>query len=141
MITPHPPPPPPALSTPTFPFLSSLYSLIPVTFSPSLIFSLNSSHILLHPLFLILIRYAPDPTAPGYTLTPSHPHPLTPSPPPPLTPLLSSPSNSYVLSRYAPDPTAPGYTEAAKQRVIRMVEAQVDPMEPPKHLLQKAIRG
>ena len=27
--------------------------------------------------------------------------------------------------RYAPDPTAPGYTEAAKQRVIRMVDAQV----------------
>ena len=43
--------------------------------------------------------------------------------------------------RYAPDPTAPGYTEAAKQRVIRMVDAQVDPMEPPKHLLQKALRG
>ena len=35
--------------------------------------------------------------------------------------------------RYTPNPDAPGYNEAAKQRVIRMVEAQVDPMEPPKH--------
>ena len=43
--------------------------------------------------------------------------------------------------RYAPDPSAPGYTDAAKQRVIRMVEAQVDPMEPPKHQLQKMLRG
>ena len=29
--------------------------------------------------------------------------------------------------RYAPDPSAPGYSDAAKQRVIRMVEAQVTP--------------
>jgi SNW domain-containing protein 1 len=33
------------------------------------------------------------------------------------------------------------YTEGAKQRVIRMVEAQVDPMEPPKHLIKKVPRG
>jgi SNW domain-containing protein 1 len=33
------------------------------------------------------------------------------------------------------------FTEGAKQRVIRMVEAQSDPMEPPKHALQKGVRG
>ena len=33
------------------------------------------------------------------------------------------------------------YTDGAKQRVIRMVEAQVDPMEPPKHLIKKVPRG
>lgn len=33
------------------------------------------------------------------------------------------------------------YTEGAKQRVIRMVEAQVDPMEPPKHLIKKVPKG
>jgi len=33
------------------------------------------------------------------------------------------------------------YNPAAKQRVIRMVEAQVDPMEPPKHKHKKVPRG
>ncbi|CAE7610627.1 Bx42 [Symbiodinium microadriaticum] len=43
--------------------------------------------------------------------------------------------------RYTPNPNAPGYNAAAKQRVIRMVEAQVDPMEPPKHKIKKVPRG
>mmetsp|Transcript_24334 Transcript_24334/g.35675 ORF Transcript_24334/g.35675 Transcript_24334/m.35675 type:complete len:603 (+) Transcript_24334:63-1871(+) len=43
--------------------------------------------------------------------------------------------------RYTPNPNAPGYNPAAKQRVIRMVEAQVDPMEPPKHKIKKVPRG
>lgn len=43
--------------------------------------------------------------------------------------------------RYTPNPDAPGYNPAAKQRVIRMVEAQVDPMEPPKHKIKKVPRG
>mmetsp|Transcript_4698 Transcript_4698/g.4841 ORF Transcript_4698/g.4841 Transcript_4698/m.4841 type:complete len:632 (-) Transcript_4698:159-2054(-) len=43
--------------------------------------------------------------------------------------------------RYTPDPNAPGYSEGAKERIIRMVEAQVDPMEPPKHLIKKCPRG
>lgn len=38
-------------------------------------------------------------------------------------------------------PSGRRFTEGAKQRVIRMVEAQADPMEPPKHQLQKSIRG
>ncbi|KAJ8604161.1 hypothetical protein CTAYLR_008586 [Chrysophaeum taylorii] len=43
--------------------------------------------------------------------------------------------------RYTPNPTAPGYTEAAKQRIVKMVEQQVDPMEPPKHKHSKIPRG
>jgi len=46
---------------------------------------------------------------------------------------------SYI--RYTPNPTAPGFNPAAKQRVIKMVEAQVDPMEPPKHKITKTPRG
>ena len=41
---------------------------------------------------------------------------------------------NYV--RYTPNPQAPGYTAA--QRVIKVVEAQVDPLEPPKHKIKKA---
>lgn len=43
--------------------------------------------------------------------------------------------------RYTPNPDAPGYNVAAKERVIRMVEAQVDPMEPPKHKNTKTPKG
>lgn len=43
--------------------------------------------------------------------------------------------------RYTPNLNAPGYSNAAQQRVIRMVEAQVDPMEPPKHKHKKVPRG
>mmetsp|Transcript_17244 Transcript_17244/g.25560 ORF Transcript_17244/g.25560 Transcript_17244/m.25560 type:complete len:539 (+) Transcript_17244:63-1679(+) len=43
--------------------------------------------------------------------------------------------------RYTPNPNAPGYNPAAKQRIIRMVEVQQDPLEPPKHKHKKIPRG
>ena len=43
--------------------------------------------------------------------------------------------------KYTPNPDAPGYNPAAKQRVIQMVPAQLDPMMPPKHQHLKAPRG
>lgn len=44
--------------------------------------------------------------------------------------------------KYTPNPDAPGYNpDAAKQRVIQMVPAQIDPMMPPKHKHVKAPRG
>ena len=43
--------------------------------------------------------------------------------------------------RYTPDVNTPGYNANAKQRVIRMVEAQVDPMEPPSFKHKKVARG
>jgi SNW domain-containing protein 1 len=46
---------------------------------------------------------------------------------------------TYV--RYAPNPNAPGFNPNAKQRVIELVQAQVDPMEPPKHKHKKVPRG
>lgn len=45
---------------------------------------------------------------------------------------------AYV--KYTPNPDAPGYNPAASQRVIELVEAQVDPLEPPKHK-HKKVRG
>jgi SNW domain-containing protein 1 len=42
---------------------------------------------------------------------------------------------------YSANPEAPGYNPAAAKRVIQMVPAQVDPMEPPKHEHFKAPRG
>jgi hypothetical protein len=39
--------------------------------------------------------------------------------------------------RYRANPTAPGYNPAAKERVIELVEAQVDPMEPSRHKHKK----
>lgn len=36
------------------------------------------------------------------------------------------------IIRYIPDEHAPGYNPATKQRIIKMVEAPVDPLEPPK---------
>lgn len=42
---------------------------------------------------------------------------------------------------YTANPEAPGYNPAAAKRVIQMVPAQVDPMEPPKHEHFKAPRG
>ena len=38
--------------------------------------------------------------------------------------------------RYTPNPDAPGYNPLAAQRVIKVVEAPIDPMEPPKHSLK-----
>ena len=46
---------------------------------------------------------------------------------------------TYV--RYTPNPSAPGFNANAKQRVIELVEAQVDPMEPAKHKHKKVPRG
>lgn len=43
--------------------------------------------------------------------------------------------------RYNANPNAPGYNPELKNRVIRMVEEQVDPMEPPKHKHKKIPRG
>mmetsp|Transcript_5625 Transcript_5625/g.12248 ORF Transcript_5625/g.12248 Transcript_5625/m.12248 type:complete len:641 (+) Transcript_5625:45-1967(+) len=43
--------------------------------------------------------------------------------------------------RYTPNENAPGYNPQASQRVIRMVPAQIDPMQPPKHMHRKAPRG
>jgi SNW domain-containing protein 1 len=42
--------------------------------------------------------------------------------------------------RYNVNPDAPGYTATTAQRVVKMVEAPVDPMEPPKHKLVKATK-
>lgn len=42
---------------------------------------------------------------------------------------------------YQPNPDAPGFNPAAKQRIIQMVPAQLDPMMPPKHQHKKAPRG
>mmetsp|Transcript_27163 Transcript_27163/g.60107 ORF Transcript_27163/g.60107 Transcript_27163/m.60107 type:complete len:334 (-) Transcript_27163:22-1023(-) len=57
----------------------------------------------------------------------------------PTTICMPAAADSYI--RYTPNPSAPGYNPAAKQRVIKMVEAQMDPMEPPKHKFSKAPRG
>ena len=43
--------------------------------------------------------------------------------------------------KYTPREDAPGYNPAARQRVIQMVPAQLDPMQPPKHQHRKAPRG
>lgn len=43
--------------------------------------------------------------------------------------------------RYTPNPDAPGYKAGAQQRVIKLVEAQVDPMEPPRHQFKKVPQG
>lgn len=42
---------------------------------------------------------------------------------------------------YKPDADAPGFNPAASQRVIRVVEAPVDPLEPPKFKHKKIPRG
>lgn len=42
---------------------------------------------------------------------------------------------------YTADPDAPGYNPACKTRVIQMVDAQIDPMMPPKFKHKKAPRG
>ncbi|KAI8975571.1 SKIP/SNW domain-containing protein [Mycotypha africana] len=43
--------------------------------------------------------------------------------------------------RYTPANTGSGFNSGAKQRIIRMVDAPVDPMEPPSHLHKKVPRG
>ena len=58
-----------------------------------------------------------------------------------VTAKMSAEELEPTYIRYTPNPDAPGYNVAAKERVIRMVEAQVDPMEPPKHKNTKTPRG
>ena len=53
--------------------------------------------------------------------------------------LRDVPEPTYI--RYTPNPSAPGAMGGGQSRVIRMVEAQVDPMEPAKHMLKKVPRG
>lgn len=43
--------------------------------------------------------------------------------------------------RYTPAHTGDGFNSGAKQRIIRMVDAPIDPMEPPSHLHKKVPRG
>jgi len=43
--------------------------------------------------------------------------------------------------KYRPDANAPGYNPNAAERVIKIVEAAIDPMEPPKHKHRKVPRG
>ena len=43
--------------------------------------------------------------------------------------------------RYTPNPSAPGYSASASQRIVKLVDQQVDPMEPPKHKHTKIPRG
>lgn len=43
--------------------------------------------------------------------------------------------------QYTPRPDAPGYNPAAAQRVIQMVPAKIDPLQPPKHKHLKAPPG
>lgn len=54
--------------------------------------------------------------------------------------LLSQGADEPQYVRYTPNPSAPGYNPAAKQRVIELVNAPVDPMEPPKHKHKKVGR-
>jgi SNW domain-containing protein 1 len=55
----------------------------------------------------------------------------------PTTVAAHNSSSEYI--RYTPNPNAPGYT--AQQRVIKIVPAQIDPLEPPKHTLKKLPKG
>jgi len=43
--------------------------------------------------------------------------------------------------RYTPNPSAPGYSASASQRIVKLVDQQVDPMAPPKHKHTKIPRG
>ena len=43
--------------------------------------------------------------------------------------------------KYQPDPNAPGYNPNNKERVIKIISAQLDPMEPPKHKHRKVPGG
>ena len=56
----------------------------------------------------------------------------------PLSEVFKEERKRFV--RYTPRTDAPGYNPNIKQRIIRMVEAQVDPMEPPKFKQESARR-
>ena len=49
--------------------------------------------------------------------------------------------NNATYIRYTPKPSAPGYNPNCKQRIIRMVDLPVDPMEPPKFKHKKVPGG
>lgn len=49
--------------------------------------------------------------------------------------------DSTRLIRYTPSQGGSGHNSGAQQRIIKMVEAQVDPMEPPKFKHKKVPRG
>ena len=49
--------------------------------------------------------------------------------------------NNGTYIRYTPKPSAPGYNPNCKQRIIRMVDLPVDPMEPPKFKHKKVPGG
>ena len=60
--------------------------------------------------------------------------------------IKSTKASSVVSTNDIPEPTyikynPTGPNSTGEQRIIRMVEAQVDPMEPPKHKHKKAPRG
>jgi len=59
----------------------------------------------------------------------------------PFTVPTAPQSQDAKFIQYTPNPNAPGVQKNAKQRIIRMVEAQVDPMEPAKHKHKKVPRG
>ena len=48
---------------------------------------------------------------------------------------------SARIIRYTPDEDAPGFNPAARTRIIKMVGAAVDPLEPPKHMHKKMPSG
>jgi len=53
----------------------------------------------------------------------------------------AGPDDGSRVVRYVPDRDAAGYNPAVPQRVIKMVEAQVDPLEPPKSRHKKVPGG
>ena len=57
------------------------------------------------------------------------------------TTIASTDAVEPTYMRYTPNPNAPGFNPAVSQRVIKMVEAQVDPLEPPKHKQMKVPKG
>jgi SNW domain-containing protein 1 len=53
----------------------------------------------------------------------------------------ASGAGSARIIRYTPDEDAPGFNPAARTRIIKMVGAAVDPLEPPKHQHKKMPGG
>lgn len=58
-----------------------------------------------------------------------------------VDPNAKSRSDEAKFIRYTPSTDTPGFSEATKQRVIRLVEAPVDPLEPPKFKHKKVPGG
>ena len=50
-------------------------------------------------------------------------------------------AKDHEFVRYTPKPSAPGYNPNCKQRIIRIVDVPVDPMEPPKFMHRKVPGG